>query len=138
MTKKKTQKKATKKKAGKQLTSQIRALEDYLDDRDNPFIESILNHVNAGRTLSEKQNHHVRRTLYQAKMHEEADLFKDKPATGKTAKTKKVVKKKTPAKKKAVKKVAKKKAAKKKTANPIDGMKFVITGKLPSIGHGDH
>jgi len=32
-----------------------------------------------------------------------------------------------------VKKVAKKKAAKKST-NPIDGMKFVITGKLPLMG----
>ena len=40
-------------------------------------------------------------------------------------------------KKKAVKKVAKKKAAKKKTANPIDGMKFVITGKLPSMGRAE-
>ena len=138
MPKKKTtaKKKAAKKKAGKQMANQIRALEDYLDDRDNPFIESILNHVNAGRTLSEKQNHHVRRTLYQAKMHEEADLFKDKPATGKTVKAKKTVKKKAPAKK-VVKKAAKKKAAKKKTANPIDGMKFVITGKLPSMGRSE-
>ena len=32
-----------------------------------------------------------------------------------------------------MKKVAKKKAAKKST-NPIDGMKFVITGKLPLMG----
>jgi NAD-dependent DNA ligase len=111
----------------------FKVLEDYLEDRDNSFIESILNHLNAGRTLSEKQNHHVRRTLYQAKMHEEADLFKDKPATGETAKAKKVVKKKAPAKKK----VAKKKVVKKKTANPIEGMKFVITGKLPSMGRAE-
>ena len=70
-------------------------------------------------------------------MHEEADLFKNKPATGKTAKAKKTVKKKAPAKKKAVKKVAKKKVVKKKTANPIEGMKFVVTGKLPSMGRSE-
>ena len=33
--------------------------------------------------------------------------------------------------------MAKKKAAKKKTTNPIEGMQFVITGKLPLMGRAE-
>ena len=52
-------------------------------------------------------------------------------------KAKKKAKKNAIKKKVVKKKTTKKKATKKKTANPIEGMKFVITGKLPSMGRSE-
>lgn len=63
-------------KMSKEAEAQAKVLEDAIAKRKNKFLSSILSQVQAGRTLSDKQNLAVRRILHKLRMHDESKLFK--------------------------------------------------------------
>jgi len=101
---------------------QAAALRAALEKKDNKFLVSILQQVEAGKALSEKQLKAVRQNLYKLGMKKEADLFRE-PAGGKIE-IKGAVKQGSPAAKELEKKLAQgRKAALSRLSSSVKSVK---------------